>query len=236
MSFWKKLSSDPIFPYFAPFFLFGFFLWLESLDPRAVYVVYPIKTFAVGLTIAMLWGRLPSFRPMNRNLFWLSAAIGVAGCVLWVLLDPFVVQRTPEELGKGFNPFLFKDSGWGMEMVWALAVVRILGATLVVPIMEEVFWRGFLMRYLIPETVKDVVNDNFEKVPIGTFGVVSFAVTTAIFASVHGAQWPLGVAVGLLYGWWFIRTKSLGSVMIAHGVTNLLLGIYVLVSQRWYFW
>lgn len=236
MDEWKKLSNDPIFPYFAPFAVFGIFLGLESLDPRAVYVLYPIKTFVVALVIALLWRRFPSFGPMNRNLFLLSSAVGVAGCVLWVGLDPYLVDRPAADLDKGFNPMQFANSGWGMAMVWALAGFRILGATLVVPIMEEVFWRGFLMRFLVPETVRDVVNDNFEKVPMGTFRFVSFTVTTVAFSLVHGVQWPLGIVVGLLYGVWFVRTKSLGAVMIAHGVTNLFLGAYVLTTQRWYFW
>ncbi|PAW78384.1 MAG: CAAX prenyl protease-related protein [Verrucomicrobia bacterium Tous-C9LFEB] len=236
MKFWKQLASDPIFPYFAPFFLFGFFLWLESLDPRAVYIVYPIKTFCVGMVLVLLWRRFPEFGPLTKPIIWQSAAIGAIACVIWVGLDFVLIKRTTEELSKGFNPLLFKDSGWGWEMVAGLAAFRILGATIVVPIMEELFWRGFLMRFLIPETQKDVINDNFEKVPMGTYGFFSFAVTTVAFACVHGVQWPLGLAVGVLYGWWFIRTKSLGAVMIAHGVTNLLLGVYVLVSQRWYFW
>jgi uncharacterized protein len=230
---WRRLSSDPVFPYVAPFFLFGFFLWLESLHPAAVYIVYPIKTFAVGLTLALLWNRFPSFGPLPRRNLFLSIAIGVGGFFLWVGLDPVLVKRT--DFSSGFNPYLFAESGWGSQLVWGLAAFRILGAVIVVPIMEELFWRGFLMRFLIGE--KGVfIKDDFESVPIGTFGWISFIVTTAAFASVHGSQWPLGVVVGILYGGWFIRSRSLGAVMIAHGVTNLLLGLYVLASHRWYFW
>lgn len=233
MNFWKSLSKDPIFPYFFPFFLFGFFLWLESLTPQAVYAVYPIKTFVVGLTLAWLWPRFPSFGPLTKETKWLSVAVGVAGFALWVGLDPVWVEH--KDPTAGFNPYTFKDSGWGPAMAWGLIAFRLIGAVCIVPIMEEVFWRGFLMRFLITEKT-GIVNDDFEKVPIGTFRWFSFVVTTAIFASVHGPQWPLGVVVGILYGWWFVRTKSLGAVIIAHAVTNLLLGVYVLVSQRWYFW
>lgn len=93
--------------------------------------------------------------------------------------------------------------------------------------MEELFWRGFLMRWLIKE--------DFTAVPIGAYQPFSFWVTTAFFAAVHGPEWPLAVVVGLLYGAWFVRTKNLGNIMVAHGVTNLLLAIYCLISGDWHF-
>jgi CAAX prenyl protease-like protein len=96
-----------------------------------------------------------------------------------------------------------------------------------VPVMEELFWRGFLMRWLI--------QDDFTKIPLGTYKPFSFFTTTAFFAVEHGAEWPLAVFVGLIYGTWFVRTKNLGNVITAHGVTNLLLVFYCLVRNDWHF-
>jgi CAAX prenyl protease-like protein len=93
--------------------------------------------------------------------------------------------------------------------------------------MEELFWRGFLMRWLIRE--------DFTAVPIGTYQPFSFYATTALFAMEHGAEWPQAVVVGLIYGAWFVRTRKLGDVMVAHGVTNLLLALYCLGSNDWHF-
>lgn len=221
---WKKLLSDPIFPYFFPFFLFGAFLFAEAIHPLAVFVVYPIKTFCVGLSLVWLWPRLPQIT-LKQPIF--SVLIGVIAVILWIGLEPVLCLHADHL--RGFNPYRFAESNWGMELMWGLVIVRIFGAAVVVPPMEELFWRGFLMRFLINM-------DDFEKVALGTYQTVSFFVTTAFFAVEHGEEWPLGVVVGLLYGWWFVRTKSLGSVMLAHAVTNLLLGIYVFVSHRWYFW
>ena len=105
--------------------------------------------------------------------------------------------------------------------------LRLGGIVLVVPVMEELFWRGFLMRWLIAE--------DFASVPLGTYHAFSFWATTVCFASVHGSEWPLGLVVGVLYGAWFVRTKSLGSIMVAHGTTNFLLALYCLASGDWHF-
>jgi CAAX prenyl protease-like protein len=217
LAYWRH----PATAYIAPFVLFAVFLSLESVTANAVYWLYPVKTVAVAALIALLWKRLDPLAP--RSVF-LSILVGVLGFVLWVGLDPVLVSRT--DFDTGFNPWRF--AAGNQLLAWILIFFRIAGAALVVPITEEIFWRGFLMRYLIHE--------DFTREPLGKYSHFSFWVTTAAFASVHGAQWPLAVVVGILYGGWFLRTKSLGNVILAHGVTNLLLGLYVLYSQRWYFW
>jgi len=223
MNWWRDLKSSPALPYVLPFFLFGVFLSLEGLNSVAVYIVYPIKTIVVGASIFLLRKRLPDF---NMKFPLGAVCVGWFAFALWVGLDPYLVKRT--DFRGGFNPFsLFPGSDtWSLS--WSLIFFRVLGASIVVPIMEELLWRGFLMRWLI--------NEDFEKVPLGKYTHFSFCTTTAFFASVHGSQWPLAVIVGIVYGVWFVRTKSLGAVMLAHGATNLLLGVYVLATHRWYFW
>ncbi len=123
----------------------------------------------------------------------------------------------------GRDPFQLYPAGWA----WTLFAFRAAGIALCVPVMEELFWRGFLMRWLI--------QDDFTAVPMGTYTPYSFWITTALFAGVHGAEWPQGLVVGLLYGAWFVRTKKLGDIMLAHGVTNLLLTFYCLIAHDWHF-
>jgi len=136
-------------------------------------------------------------------------------------LVPFLFHY--DKLLIGLNPFQFypevKPGG--------LFGFRREGITFVVPVMEELFWRGFLMRWLIKE--------DFTSVPIGTYQPFSFWITTVCFATVHGSEWPLAVVVGVLYGAWFVRTKSLGNIVMAHGVTNLLLALYCLITNDWHF-
>ena len=146
------------------------------------------------------WRRLPSLKPAAPLV---SVVIGVVAVVIWIGLDPYLVHYDQPLIGR--NPFLLYPAG----EAWVLFGFRVAGIAICVPILEELFWRGFLMRWLIKE--------DFTSVPLGTYQHVSFWVTTAFFASVHGAEWPLAVVVGVIYGGWFVRTKSLGSIMLAHG-------------------
>ena len=205
-------------PFVAPFFLFLVFLAVESWFPDLHYALYPLKTLAVGGVIAWVWRSLPNLRP-DRPLS--SVLVGVAGVILWIGLDPVLVHYARPLIGR--NPFTLYPA----SLAWTLFGFRLLGIALVVPVMEELFWRGFLMRWLIRE--------EFTLVPLGTYKPFSFFATTALFSAVHGPEWPLGVVAGLLYGAWFVRTKNLGDVMTAHGTTNLLLTLYCLVSGDWHF-
>ena len=205
-------------PFVTPFFLFMAFLSMESFFPDQHYVLYPIKTILVAAAVAWYWRSLPSLVPSAPMA---SVLVGVAGVVLWIGLDPILVRYDQPLIGR--NPFHLYPAVYA----WWLYGFRLAGITLCVPVMEELFWRGFLMRWL--------VKDDFISVPLGTYRPFSFWVTTAFFAAVHGPEWPLAAAVGILYGAWFIRTKSLGSIMLAHGVTNLLLALYCLFADDWHF-
>jgi CAAX prenyl protease-like protein len=210
--------KSPAWPYVAPFLLFMVFLVVEGWWPDLHYVLYVPKTLCVGAVILWYWRSLPGLKPAAPGV---SILIGIIGVALWIGLDPWLVHYDQPLVGR--NPFQL----YSPEIAWVLFAFRLLGIAVVVPIMEELFWRGFLMRWLI--------NEDFTSVPIGAYRPLSFFVTTALFAAEHGPEWPLGAIVGLLYGAWFVRTKSLGSVMLAHGVTNLLLAFYCLLSNDWHF-
>jgi CAAX prenyl protease-like protein len=212
------MSTRSFWPFVLPFLVFSVILAIEGWFPDQHYIIYPWKTVIVGGVILSQWRKFPSLRPGSPVL---SAIVGVIGVIIWVGLDPVLVHYPLPLVGR--NPFLLYPAGFA----WILFGFRLLGLSVVVPIMEELFWRGFLMRYLIKE--------DFTEVPLGTYKPFSFFVTTAFFASVHGAEWPLAVIVGLLYGAWFVKTKKLGDIMVAHGVTNFLLGLYCLHTNDWHF-
>jgi hypothetical protein len=212
------MMKSQVWPFAAPFFLFIAFLSVESYFPDQHYALYPIKTILVAASIAWYWRLLPPLRPAAPML---SVGVGILGVILWIGLDPVLVHYDQPLIGR--NPFQLYPTA----CAWWLFGFRLVGITFVVPVMEELFWRGFLMRWLIKE--------DFTAVPLGTYQPFSFWITTVCFATVHGSEWPLAVVVGVLYGAWFVRTKSLGSIMLAHGTTNLLLAFYCLITNDWHF-
>jgi len=109
----------------------------------------------------------------------------------------------------------------------ALAL-RSLRAIVLVPIAEELFWRGWLMRWLI--------DPDFWKVHLGAYSALSFWVTAVLFASEHGPYWEVGLIAGILYNWWMLRTRSLGDCILAHAVTNAILSASVLIFGWWQYW
>jgi len=116
----------------------------------------------------------------------------------------------------------------GLKTNVPFLVVRILGTSIVVPIVEELFWRGWLMRWLIDK--------NFLKVPLGQYVPSAFWIVAVLFASEHGPFWEVGLAAGIIYNWWIIRTKNLADCILAHAVTNAVLAAYVIKAGQWQYW
>jgi len=158
-----------------------------------------------------------------------SILLGLAVCALWV---------APDQLFPGWRAhWLFQNSITGTvtnsippeEFANPLVVtLRIVRAALLVPLLEEFFWRGWLPRWL--------VNPDWQRVPLGTFNAMGFVLTAVLFASEHGPFWEVGLLCGLLYNWYMWRTKSLGDLVLVHAVTNAALAGFVLVTKQYAYW
>jgi len=111
---------------------------------------------------------------------------------------------------------------------WMVLASRSVRSVILVPIIEELFWRGWLMRWL--------VNADFRKVPLGAYTPRSFWITALLFASEHGPYWEVGLAAGIAYNWWILRTGKLGDCILAHAVTNGVLSAYVILGGKWEYW
>ena len=127
---------------------------------------------------------------------------------------------------KGFNPNVFANQP---SLYWPTIGLRFLRLVIVVPLVEEIFWRGFLLRYLI--------DDKFYAVPFGKFSAFSFWSVSAAFALAHSMpDWIAAFITGMAYNAVAYRTKSLTSCVMVHAVTNLLLGLWIMRTQQWGFW
>jgi len=113
------------------------------------------------------------------------------------------------------------------ECGWHLTVVRLIGSALVIAVIEEFFWRGFLYRVFIDRS--------FLTVEIGRFVWIPFVLVCLIFGLEH-SRWLAGIFAGVAYGCLIIRTRDIWAGVTAHVTTNLLLGFYVVTTGSYQFW
>lgn len=228
----RTAELSPIFAFAAPFVLYVLPTMAESTGWSMISYEFicTMKGVLAAIALYTFRRRYPAF---STHGFWLSVTAGILGCVAWVVLERFqsafpVIQEWMSFFtgGKrmGFDPF--SDGGPSLGQI-AFIVVRLSELVIIVPLAEELFWRGFLARYLIA--------DDFENVPQGTFTRFSFAVVTLAFVSVHPellAAFVWGILINLLY----LRTANLWACIIMHSVTNGLLGGYILATESWHLW
>ncbi len=210
-------------PYVFPFVMFLLLTEPVRYFPDLKPFLYIAKTVIVA---ALLWfwrhKYAADFSPGLSFRECLTAVFcGLLALLIWILPEKYLFQVGQ---GSGFNPYALADS---QEAVIGLIAVRLIGASVVVPVMEELFWRSFLMRWLI--------NPDFRSVSMGTFTRYSFIAVAILFGLEHHRV-IVGIIVGILYNFLLVRQKKLGGVILAHGVTNLGLGIYVLLTGSWMFW
>lgn len=218
---------SPLFVRTLPFGLYIALLVLEGLLPDwlpgfDVRWLYPVKAGLVALALVLLWRHYTELRTWGLSSvhLLLSVGVGVAVLVLWVNLDASWMLL--DEPGEGYDPM--DEAG---RIDWLLVAFRIAGAMLVVPVMEELFWRSFILRW--------VQQHDFMNLNPARIGLKTLLITSALFAVEH-LQWLAGLIAGLAYGWLYIRTRTLWAPIIAHAVTNGALGAYVVATGRWSFW
>lgn len=217
---------------YLPFAAFMVFIGLEqllryllqqgllALDLNFLLYLYPVK-------IALVVGILYTFRKRYREINWqdlrqlpaslVTIVVGLLVFLLWITLAGL---NSPA--AGGYNPY---QAAPGLQIV--LLLVRVLGAAVVVPIMEELFWRSFLIRY--------IDNQDFEQVPVGQFSWPSFLITVVLFGVEHHLI-VAGMVAGIFYNLVLYRTRSLAHCILAHAVTNGVLAMYIIISARWELW
>jgi CAAX prenyl protease-like protein len=204
-----------------------FALWL--LLGKEIPIAWPAKeilldTVVLASIIGLSWRVLPRTAP-----HWLgSIALGIAVFVLWVAPDTLIAGWRDHWIFQNSVTGDVKTTIPAAELTPLMLALRTMRAALLIPVLEELFWRGWLPRWL--------QDKHFARVPLGQYTTFTFWATAALFAAEHGPFWEVGLVCGVIYNWWMQRTRSLGDLVIAHGVTNLALSIYVITSGRWGFW
>jgi len=208
------------FAAYLAFIVIGDLLARAGMSADALRWLYPVKIAVVVALLAAGWRHYRELAAprLSATQALVAIGVGIAVLILWVNLDAgwMVVGSSP-----GFDPRV------GGHIDWVLVVIRIAGAALVVPIMEELFWRSFLMRWM--------VSPDFESVEPSHVGLKSFAIPVLLFGVEHNL-WLAGVVAGAAYSVLYMRHRSLWSPILSHAVTNGLLGVWVVRTGNWSFW
>jgi CAAX prenyl protease-like protein len=208
------------FAAYLAFIVIGDVLERLGVPQDALRWLYPVKIALVALLLALFWRQykeLSRFHLAPLQLLF-ALATGVLVLVLWISLDAgWMVIGSPS----GFDP---RVDG---RIDWVLVAIRIAGAALVVPVMEELFWRSFLMRW--------VDAADFESVAPSQLSIKSFLITVVLFGVEHNL-WLAGIVAGAAYSLLYMRHRNLWSPILAHAVTNGLLGVWVVRTGSWSYW
>ncbi len=220
----SKLQTSPIHARVVPYVLIVALTALQDSFGGEVRFWFYLAKMVVGLWC--IWEMRSLVAEMRWAFSWEAVAVGVLVFGIWVGLDPYYPKISfLFKAGEPWNPF--KEYGAGSAMGFFFVGVRTLGSALVVPPIEEAFYRSFLYRYF--------VRLNFTEMPFNQLHWLSLVVTSLIFGISH-YQWLAGVLCGLSFQWLVLRKNRLGDAMTAHAITNFLLGIWVLCRGAWQFW
>lgn len=204
-------------PYIFPFALFAVCIYVGLLFNISQRFMYPVKTVLVASSLIYFWNAYK--QEIRFSFSWLPVISGILVFFIWVVFEGMYPQIGHSE----FNPYDYA-SGYG---VYFIITFRLIGATLVVPLMEELFWRSFALRFAI--------KSDFKSVPLGQFSWFSFIFISILFGLEH-ERWLVGIFAGMVYSGTLYRSKNLFDPILSHAITNFLLGMYVLLTHQWSFW
>ncbi|HEY6168249.1 MAG TPA: CAAX prenyl protease-related protein [Verrucomicrobiae bacterium] len=195
--------------------------------------LYLAKTILGVWMLALMWRHVGE---MRWAWSWEAVVVGVAVFVAWVGLDGHYpsAEALVRALGLSNASGAASSPDWNPHahfsqggLAWFFIAVRFVGSVLVVPPLEEAFYRSFVYRYL--------AKVDFQSVSLGQFLIGPLLITSAVFGFAH-VEWLPGILCGLAYQGLVIRKNRLGDAMTAHAITNLLVGAWVVWKGVWHFW
>jgi CAAX prenyl protease-like protein len=210
-------------PWVLPFLIFIGLLVVQQAVPVPAWL-----RFTLSIAAILAVSRVPLLGGPSKPM--LSILVGIAVFVVWI--GPDLIAPQWHHFFLFDNPVMGHPAGNtppASKNDPVFLLFRIAITVVAVPILEELFWRGWLMRWIIDP-------NDFEKVPLGTFAPAAFWLTAILFASEHGSFWDVGLAAGTVYNWWMIRTRNLWDCILAHAVTNGLLAAWVIGAGQWQYW
>ena len=209
----------------GPFVVFVVWLFLDTHIPLA----NPWKEILRDAVIlASIVGLSQRVIPTSAPHWKASIAIGLGVCALWIAPDLLIPGWRSHVVFQNGITGQVTVSIDPRELTPLMLVLRSTRAALLVPVLEELFWRGWLPRRL--------QDPRFDRIPLGQYTPFAFWVTALLFAVEHGPFWEVGLLTGVIYNWWMHHTRSLGDLVVCHATTNLALSGFAIATQLWEFW
>ncbi len=230
----ELFAGSPAVARVAPFVVFLLLTGAQGQFGEASRYWFYLGKTVVG--IWLIWEMFPVVTEIRWAFSWEAVVVGIGVFALWVgISGDWTTQNTlwvkvglskpPTTADLPWNPLAqFANNS---ALAWLFIITRILGSTLVVPPLEEAFYRSFLYRY--------IARPDFTAVPLGRFFPLPFVATALVFGVSHN-EWIAGILCGAAYQWLVIRKNRLGDAMTAHAITNCLLGLWVVWRGAWNFW
>ncbi|OHB66095.1 MAG: CAAX prenyl protease-related protein [Planctomycetes bacterium RBG_13_63_9] len=203
------------------------------------YACYPlVYTVKIALTVAAIFFVLPGYLAFALRIRPMALVVGVLGVVAWIELchldleQRFLVPLLKwvwldwlVDLGtrSGYDPL--EHLAGRPVCAWGFLVIRFLGLAAVVPLIEEFFLRGFLMRF--------VVGSRWWEIPMGKANGWAIVLATLVPMAMHPAELLAAAVWFSMVTWLYLKTQNIWDCVTAHAVTNLLLGVYVVTTGHW---
>jgi exosortase E/protease (VPEID-CTERM system) len=203
--------------YLAPFMSILAVAMITGLATAGFDYFYPIRVLAAS---TILWHYRRHYEGMRFEVSWFAIATGIAVFLVWVALAPILPSgptRAFVNSLKTLHPLL--------AVIWLF--FRILGASVVIPLAEEIAFRGYLTRRII--------SADFSKIPIGQFSWLSLILSSMLFGLMH-QRWFVGILAGLVYALALYRRRNLADAVTSHATTNFALSVYIISTQQWHLW
>jgi len=200
--------------------------------------VYPLQTIICLVYLLRRW----RYYEFQWNLRWAAIGVvfGAVGIGFWllptVLYDHWNLSGETQGWMKwlgiqeridGFDPHVFTDPmAYGFSLT-----MRFIRAAVVVALIEEIFWRGFLMRFLANS------DGDYWKQPFGKHTWLAFIVCTVAFTIAHS---PVDYVGALIYGALTyvlcVWSKNLVACVIMHATANFLMGCFIMAFGKYGLW
>lgn len=209
--------------YVVPMVAFLALTWFEGRFPRHYPLLYAAK---IAIVAALMVRYRSAWRDIrfDRSVLLPGALVGLAVIAAWIAISESVPWATVGGGRAAYDPFRQIADPWARA---AFLAVRLFGLAVLVPVMEELFWRSFLIRAF--------TSADWRAASPGDFSWTAFGLVAAGFSLAH-PEWLAAAVCACAYGLLLRRTRSLFACVVAHAVSNLALGAYVLTAHAWKYW